>query len=57
MHTSIGPNTAEIVGTEAKKRITIKDYSVMDCCLSWIAQLVRAITQKAKDPGSSPGPR
>ena len=30
--------------------------SIVDRYMSWIAQLVRALAQKAKGPGSSPGP-
>ena len=34
----------------------LKINSIVDWYLSWMAQVVRALSRKAKGPGSSPGP-
>ena len=38
------------------ERKTLEIDSIVDWYLFMIAQLVRALTRKAKGPGSSPGP-
>ena len=38
------------------EKMAQEDNSIVDRYMSWIAQLVRALAQKAKGPGSSPGP-
>ena len=43
------------VGPEDRKDGTKEINYIVDLYLSWITQLVRVLTWKAKGPGSSPG--
>ena len=52
MHASIGRGMSVLRSEKMAQGIN----SIVDRCMSWIAQLVRALARKAKGPGSGPGP-